>query len=503
MKKSKKNNKKQNTPSFVLTLSLNTIISDTSALNKYFELSRKIYNACLHECLKRFNLMRQSKEYQKAKNMISSSEKTKEFNRIEEKYGFKEYDIHKYVTKLRINEFKFIDTSICQKLATRAFNTVNKLRFGNAKKVNFISKNQLYSIEGKTNKQGIRFREIKGQYFICFNKLKIPVIIKKKDHYAKEALTHKIKYCRLKKLIIKGKEKYYIQLILEGLPPIKVDIETGEVKHYLGEDKIGIDIGTKTIAICSENEVKLLELAEGLTQNYKLKRILLRKMDRQRRANNPNKYNENGTIKKNNKTKWINSKNYLKTKSKHQDNSRKIATKREILHNKLANEILEIGNIIKVEMMNYKALQMRVKETKKDENGKFKNKKRFGKSLENKAPAKFLEILERKLKYQQRELLKINTYKIKASQYNPFMDKYIKKDLNERWNYFIINNEEIKIQRDLFSAFLIKNVINDEYLDKIDREKCLKEFDNFRKLHDIEVKRIKNSDNKILSSMGI
>jgi len=45
-------------------------------------------------------------------------------------------------------------------------------------------------------------------------------------------------------------------------------------------------------------------------------------------------------------------------------------------------------------------------------------------------------------------------WKVKTSQYNHIEDKYIKKDLSERWNDF----GEFKIQRDLYSSFLIMNV---------------------------------------------
>jgi hypothetical protein len=52
------------------------------------------------------------------------------------------------------------------------------------------------------------------------------------------------------------------------------------------------------------------EFCEGLDMLEKEKRILLRKMDRSRRATNPNKYHPNGTIKQGNKEKWIRSKHY-------------------------------------------------------------------------------------------------------------------------------------------------------------------------------------------------
>ena len=66
----------------------------------------------------------------------------------------------------------------------------------------------------------------------------------------------------------------------------------------------------------------------------------------------------------------------------------------------------------------------------------------------------------------------------------------------ERWNDF----GEFKIQRDLYSAFLIMNV--KDSLKEVDREKCFIEFDNFKILHDTEINRLRNSKRNI-ASMGI
>ncbi|MEQ6378364.1 hypothetical protein RZN25_16245 [Bacillaceae bacterium S4-13-56] len=64
----------------------------------------------------------------------------------------------------------------------------------------------------------------------------------------------------------------------------------------------------------------------------------------------------------------------------------------------------------------------------------------------------FLSILDRKLGYQGRSLKKIDTYAVKASQFNHLTGEYNKKQLSERWNDF----GEFLIQRDLYSAFLIR-----------------------------------------------
>lgn len=484
---------KAKTSSYVLTLKLKTSKSDIVALNKYFELSRKLYNSLLNEGLKRFRLMRESKMYQQARKETNKTIKKELFKKAELYANYDKFALNKYSTSLRVNEFKNIDANTVQALSARVIQSIDKLRFGDAKKVQFVKYNEMYSIEGLTNRQGIRYRD--GVVF--FNKLSLPCIVRKNDTYAQLSLQDKIKYCRIVRKQKGNRDIYYVQLIMTGIPPKKREINCGEV---------GLDIGTQTIAIVSDKETKLLELAEGLDNIEKVKSRLLRKLDRQRRANNPNKYNSDGTINIHNRDKWINSKNYIKTKNKLRDIQGKIARIRKQKHEELANYILSLGNIIKVETMNYKGLQARSKETTTNEKtGKFNKKKRFGKSLSNKAPSMFLTVLDRKLKYENLWLFKINTYKVKASQYNPFTNEYIKKELSQRWNYFNYNNEDIKIQRDLMSALIIKNVIIDDKLklDVVDRDKLLNEFDNFKILHDIEIYRIKNSDNKLISSMGI
>ncbi|NLJ14905.1 MAG: transposase, partial [Ignavibacteria bacterium] len=350
------------------------------------------------------------------------------------------------------------------------------------------------SIEGKSNKTGIRFIDNR----LVWNKLSVSAVIKPNDIYAQMALENRIKYCRIVRKSIRGKYKFYIQLVLEGVPPLKVNKETGEVKNSISNGNVGLDIGTQTIAICSNKDVKLLELAPEVNNVEKQKRILNRKLDRQRRANNPNKYNADGTIKKGNKDKWAKSNRYIKTQNELKELQRKQSVIRKQSHEKLANYILSLGNIVKVETMNYKGLQARARETTVNEKtGRYNKKKRFGKSLANKAPSMFLTILDNKLKWHGEQLLKVDTWKVKASQYNHIDDEYVKKELSERWNYF--NN--YKIQRDLYSAFLIMNVKGN--LKEIDRDLCFKTFDNFKILHDKEIERIKNSNDKLISSMGI
>lgn len=107
-----------------------------------------------------------------------------------------------------------------------------------------------------------------------------------------------------------------------------------------------------------------------------------------------------------------------------------------------------------------------------------------------------LDIIDRKLKYIGKELNKVNTIKVRASQYNHISDRYEKKKLHQRWNVIGI----YKIQRDLYSAFLLMNCKDN--LEEIDKDMCSNSFDHFRKLHDVEIQRLK-MEQKTPISMGV
>ena len=183
---------------------------------------------------------------------------------------------------------------------------------------------------------------------------------------------------------------------MTGIPPIKINTETSEVKNGIGVGNVGIDIGTRTIAYSSRYEVKLLELCPEVENIERKKSIFQRKLDRQRRVNNPNNYNSDGTIKRGIKLDWVKSNKYIKTQNELRELQRKQTDIRRQSHEKLANHIISLGDRILVETMNFKGLQKRSKETTKNKQGKFNKKKRFGKSLANKAPAMLIEMINRK-----------------------------------------------------------------------------------------------------------
>ena len=201
-------------------------------------------------------------------------------------------------------------------------------------------------------------------------------------------------------------------------------------------------------------------------------------MDRSKRAINPTNYNVNGTLKKGKKT-WVFSNRYQKLRSRFKELHRKQAEIRKFSHNRLANLLLPLGDHFFTETMNFNSLQKRKKETEVSEKtGKIKRKKRFGKTLGNRAPATFMSILKNKVKRYGGSFKEVNTRKFKASQYCHIRNGFFKKQLSERW----YKAGDINIQRDLYSAFLLMNS-NDSGTGAI-KTLCDETFNNFKNLHD-------------------
>lgn len=483
---------------FVVQFPLKTEKYQEDMLDKRFEIGRKIYNSLVNVTQKRYKEMTKTKKYRNLISSLSNDKKKdkdiwKQINEMRKQYGMFEYSFHEDVKKMQKHFKDNIDSFTAQKIATTLWKSYDKLFFGNGDKIHYKKYDSLNSLEGKSNNTGIRFKDD----YLIWNGLNIPVLIDYDNYYEYQAMQCDISYCRMLRKFIHNKNHYYIQIVFKGNPPVKVNTNTGEIKHTIGYGDVGLDIGTSTVAISSESDVKILELADKVQNIENQKRLLLRKMDRSKRAINLNNFNEDGTIKKqgNKKVTWNKSNHYIKYQNQLKELYRKQADIRKYQHECLANEIVSLGDNIYVETMNFSGLAEKSSKTEKNDKGRYKKKKRFGKSIANRAPAMLLSIIDRKLSYYDRQLIKIDTWNAKASQFNHFDGTYHKKALSRRWNDF----NGVKIQRDLYSAFLIMNIADD--LKSFDINKCNDRFEIFYKLHNLEVDRLRGHKN--LSSIAI
>ncbi len=421
------------TLSFVCELPLVVNAASEGVLLSRLEAARQLYNACLTEAMRRVKLIRQSKDFNKARSLkLNNPERKVLFKRPRERYDFSEYAIHSYVTRLRHSWLgDHIDSNTAQKLATRAYKAVEKVLLARAKKVRFKGKKQMDSVEGKSNKSGIKW---KGEA-VEWGGLQLKALITSNDPVILHGLNSKVKYVRLVRRKINGHNRFYAQLVCQGKPFIKP-------KNTLGRGDVGIDIGPSTIAIVADKETSLQQFAPTLEFEAARIRRLQRKMDRSRRATNPDNYNPNGTVKKG-KKRWNSSNSYIKTRNSKANLERKLAAHRKSLHGELVNSIISNGDVIKLEKLSYKAFQ-----------------KLFGKSVGKRAPGMFVSHLKSKAERAGGQVVEIPTYCTKLSQICQ-CGRVKKKTLQER-----VHQCECGViaQRDLYSAFLAKYIEPDTFV---------------------------------------
>ena len=139
---------KAKTLSFVLELPLRVAQEGQKVLLARLEAGRQVYNACLGEARRRWDLVRQSRAYQGALQMPRSTEEERKararaLSEAWRAHGFSDYDLQMYALKIRHGWLEaHLDAFTAQKLAARAFTAQKRVAVGQARRVRFKGKNQ-------------------------------------------------------------------------------------------------------------------------------------------------------------------------------------------------------------------------------------------------------------------------------------------------------------------------------------------------------------------------
>lgn len=151
-------------PSFVLELPLIVDSKQDSELQSRFNAAMRLYNNVLREAKTRMRLVHSSEAYQTARKIPrdKKKERSEAFSKAREAYRFTDYDLQSYANRAAKNSkwiAEKLDAQTQQKLANRAFKAVERVLFGKAKDVRFKTQSRFRSVEGKTNKQGIKWKD--------------------------------------------------------------------------------------------------------------------------------------------------------------------------------------------------------------------------------------------------------------------------------------------------------------------------------------------------------
>ena len=480
----------------VLRLRLLTKQSDETEINRRFHAVSHLHNVMTREAVRRLNRLKQDPDYQKAKAVYGSVISTAEENRTDdekrimkdaveamndctEKYGLTKQAFELYLKKCQKTQFrKMISSQQAQKEADRVFSGVEKVLYGSGKKIHFKKFRDFDTISGKSNINGAKFD--KAAFSIDWLGLHIRCDISRDIDYIRESISgNDVSYCEIKRMMFNNGWHYYVLVYLSGDAPRRDIRSEGSC--------MGIDPGMSTIAGFSDTRCVLEELAPRMKEYNRRISDLLRSMDWKKRLLNPEKYNEDGTVNKADKDSWTFSKNYLKLRNRLKTLYRQKTAYVRQSHLELIYKLLEDSIDFIAEDMNWTALAKRSKKTErqmkptelKQKDGtvrtvyKYKKKRRFGKSVNDRSPGLFMTLLEQKAVMYGGTFNAVDTASFRASQYDHVRDECIKVPLSLRMK--TVGGH--LVQRDLYSAFLIRN--SDDAYEAPDRWKCIASFETF------------------------
>lgn len=192
----------------------------------------------------------------------------------------------------------------------------------------------------------------------------------------------------------------------------------------------------------AEQEARLQPFCPVVAPDTRALRRLERQLDRQRRANNPDHYDERGSVKPG-KKRWKVSKRQRKVQVLRRELHRKLAATRKRSQGQLAHQVVALGDTFHLEHLSYRAWQ-----------------RRYGRSVGLCAPGLFVSTLCRLAASAGGRVVEINARCAKLSQ-TCHCGARVKKRLSERWHRCPCG---VSAQRDLYSAYLARFVHPDTSL---------------------------------------
>jgi putative transposase len=427
-------------PTFITELPLVASLGQDAAMQARLEAGRRLFNAVLGDGLKALALTRESNAFQAARLMPKGKQRTEAFKACNQQHGFTEYALQARATAHK-NSGCFdhrLGAHETQKIGSRVFASLQEYAFGHRGRPRFKGKHRpLHSMEGKSNAAGPRWHADTatvswGKGFVM--PAKMPS--KTQDPYIHACLQAKTKYCRIVWRVEGFRRRWFVQLVQDGVAPAKYEfLSSGQV--------VGLDVGPSTVAIVSDDAVGLEKFAPSVEQPWKKMRVLHRAQDRSRRAMNPDNFNADGTIKRGSR-RWAKSGHYERRQHRLADLERCLAAARKRDHGELANKILGLGNVIQTERLSYKGMQ-----------------RNYGRSAKVRASGMFVSLLTRKAESAGAKVVELNTWKLKMSQYDHITEVCAKKPLKQRWH--TLGRSNTLVQRDCYSAFLARNVIENQH----------------------------------------
>lgn len=461
---------KKKKPTFIAERRICTSAMDADFINNKLYACNRMYNNGVKHYIPLVKQLRKDawfnysvRKWREARNKTDDPENdpackewSGEVNLCIRQYGLSEYDIHTWFGAGKVSAMEgCLGINVVQKVGTALYSSIKKAIF-NGTEIHFRKFGQTDSMEDKKASSGIIYNGKNGTVKIFGRVMKLKPV-RKKDVWMQEALTHKVKYCRVVRRAYDGRYKYFLQIVLEGTAPEKL---------IPGKEETCLYPGTSTM-VTYGGHTDFSLLAPDVKKYEKDVRYWSTVYERRRRMANPQNYHPDGQIRKDTAAfhkVWNHTKG-MDLALMHLKSAYRLKAEYVKQYNHhLANDIIEASSSIRKEPMDYRALARRAKETSRRDKAeavkkkdgtvkmvhKFKRKKRFGTSIGRYSPAAFIRDLTAKCGKYKLPISDCDTQKMKPSQFNHVTGEFIKPGLSDR-------KKEVggfMVQRDLYAAFL-------------------------------------------------
>lgn len=437
--------------SFVVEAPLAVATAEDRRLGDRMLCGSRLFNVLLQDGIAMVEAMRADPAWAAARTLPRQTELQKKaraqaFASIRDGYDFTKYAFQARAIchKNAAGFASRIGAHETQKIADRVFAALERWLLGLGGKPRFKGRRRpLHSLEGKNNASCLRWDGERGvltieagfELAVAINPLRLA-----KDEWLWTALQAPTKYCRLVWRMVGGQRRWFVQLIQDGAAPLKASL----LARLAAPDTVGgLDVGPSTIAWVTSTEAGLLRFCAEVDRPHAQIRRLQRRIDRQRRANNPDNFHPDGRVKRGCRT-WVASGRQQQTEVEVASLHRYEAAVRKQAHGRDINCLLSKGLHWRDDGVSPQMLQ-----------------RRYGKSIAVRAPGRFMSELARKAASAGGSRTIIEVRALKNSQYDHATATYAKKPLSERWHSF--GDGRGRVQRDIYSAFLARNTEGNTY----------------------------------------
>lgn len=387
--------RKRGAPTHVVGWALRPDRGQRALIEVRFRAGLRMQNACLQEAIHRSKCLKSDPAWLLARALPVRTPEEKQarslaFAAVEVAHSFSARALMSYASGLRVSWLREqVLSQEAQVLGKAAFDTVARWHYGSAGRPRFKSARRgLRSLAAKDGFGSLKPKVVDG-VLASFQfgqatqiQFAAPASTGRKGREQQEnwavltghVLAGRVLSSRIVKTVISGRPTFRAQFTIDGPAPQRHEVGTGRVSLDLGPSQVAVAV----LNPAGDTDVFEFELAPGIDTQGRRLRVLQRRQDRQHRAGSPACFTADGSHQR--LCVWrVRSARAAATAAQIADAHRVIAGQRKTLHGQLTNTIIGHGARVSAEKLNYVSWQ-----------------KNFPRSVRDRAPGLFMEILRRK-----------------------------------------------------------------------------------------------------------